>query len=147
MLQVRALFSATLPQGVEDLASSVLQNPLRLTVGPRNAPTSTVAQRLLFVGQQDGKMLGLRQLIAEGLTPPVLLFVSSKERAEAVHRCSLLYMCALQYLLLSLLLLFCHNVMAMSAAIHITATVHIVKVKMTQEAIKHTVLHRQFCAS
>ena len=85
---MRALFSATLPQRVEDLASSVLQNPLRLTVGPRNAPTATVAQRLLFVGQQEGKMLGLRQLIAEGLTPPVLLFVSSKERAEAVHRCS-----------------------------------------------------------
>ncbi|KAL3162808.1 hypothetical protein ABBQ32_009266 [Trebouxia sp. C0010 RCD-2024] len=83
---VRALFSATLPEGVEELAASVLQAPLRLTVGPRNAPTSTVAQRLMFVGREGGKLLGLRQLIAQGLTPPVLLFVSSKERAEAVHR-------------------------------------------------------------
>ena len=86
MVQVRALFSATLPQGVEEMAASVLQSPLRLTVGPRNAPTSTVAQRLMFVGREGGKLLGLRQLIAQGLTPPVLLFVSSKERAEAVHR-------------------------------------------------------------
>ena len=38
------------------------------------------------VGREGGKMLGLRQLVAQGLTPPVLLFVSSKERAEAVHR-------------------------------------------------------------
>ncbi|KAL3161101.1 hypothetical protein ABBQ38_009483 [Trebouxia sp. C0009 RCD-2024] len=83
---VRALFSATLPEGVEEMAASVLQAPLRLTVGPRNAPTSTVAQRLMFVGREGGKLLGLRQLIAQGLTPPVLLFVSSKERAEAVHR-------------------------------------------------------------
>lgn len=86
MVQVRALFSATLPEGVEEMAASVLQAPLRLTVGPRNAPTSTVAQRLMFVGREGGKLLGLRQLIAQGLTPPVLLFVSSKERAEAVHR-------------------------------------------------------------
>ena len=86
LLQVRALFSATLPEGVEEMASSVLQSPLRLTVGPRNAPTSAVAQRLMFVGREGGKMLGLRQLVAQGLTPPVLLFVSSKERAEAVHR-------------------------------------------------------------
>ncbi|DBB08240.1 TPA: hypothetical protein ACH3X3_008419 [Trebouxia sp. C0006] len=83
---VRGLFSATLPEGVEELASSVLQSPLRLVVGPRNAPTSAVSQRLMFVGREGGKILGLRQLIAKGLTPPVLLFVSSKERAEAVHR-------------------------------------------------------------
>lgn len=68
------------------MACSVLQSPLRLTVGARNAPTSAVAQRLMFVGREGGKMLGLRQLVAQGLTPPVLLFVSSKERAEAVHR-------------------------------------------------------------
>ena len=86
LLQVRALFSATLPEGVEEMACSVLQSPLRLTVGARNAPTSAVAQRLMFVGREGGKMLGLRQLVAQGLTPPVLLFVSSKERAEAVHR-------------------------------------------------------------
>lgn len=86
MIQVRGLFSATLPEGVEELASSVLQSPLRLVVGPRNAPTSAVSQRLMFVGREGGKILGLRQLIAKGLTPPVLLFVSSKERAESVHR-------------------------------------------------------------
>lgn len=83
---VRGLFSATLPEGVEELASTVLQSPLRLVVGPRNVPTSAVSQRLMFVGREGGKVLGLRQLIAKGLTPPVLLFVSSKERAEAVHR-------------------------------------------------------------
>ncbi len=33
---VRALFSATLPEGVEALARSVLQDPLRVTVGERN---------------------------------------------------------------------------------------------------------------
>lgn len=78
----RALFSATLPEKVEDLARSVLQQPLRITVGERNTAVSTVRQRLLFVGRENGKLLALRQLIAEGLKPPVLVFVSSKERAK-----------------------------------------------------------------
>lgn len=33
---VRALFSATLPEAVENLARSVLKDPLRVTVGERN---------------------------------------------------------------------------------------------------------------
>ena len=31
------------------------------------------------MGREDGKMVALRQLVAEGLTPPVLIFVQSKE--------------------------------------------------------------------
>ncbi|GLI66727.1 hypothetical protein VaNZ11_010667 [Volvox africanus] len=88
---VRALFSATLPERVEDLARSVLQQPLRITVGMRNAAASNVRQRLQFVGREAGKLLALRQLLADGgLAPPVLVFVGSKERAKALHR-ELLY--------------------------------------------------------
>ncbi|GIM09618.1 hypothetical protein Vretimale_13458, partial [Volvox reticuliferus] len=87
----RALFSATLPERVEDLARSVLQQPLRITVGMRNAAVSNVRQRLQFVGREAGKLLALRQLLADGgLAPPVLVFVGSKERAKALHR-ELLY--------------------------------------------------------
>lgn len=51
------------------------------------AAASTVAQRLLFVGREEGKLLALRQLIGQGLRPPVLVFVSSKDRAKELHRC------------------------------------------------------------
>lgn len=47
---------------------------------------STVKQRLLFVGREEGKLLALRQLISEGLRPPVLVFVATKERAKELHR-------------------------------------------------------------
>eukprot|EP00198_Chlamydomonas_reinhardtii_P008439 XP_001697776.1 predicted protein [Chlamydomonas reinhardtii] len=87
----RALFSATLPERVEDLARSVQQQPLRITVGMKNAATSSVNQKLHFVGREAGKLLALRQALADGgLKPPVLVFVGSKERAKALHR-ELLY--------------------------------------------------------
>lgn len=73
---------------VEDLARSVLQQPLRVTVGLKNAAVPNVRQRLQFVGREAGKLLALRQLLADGgLAPPVLVFVGSKERAKALHRC------------------------------------------------------------
>ncbi len=43
-------------------------------------------QRLQFVGDEAGKLLALRQAVAEGLKPPVLVFVSRKERALQLHR-------------------------------------------------------------
>ncbi len=71
---------------MEQLARSVLQDPLRVTVGERNTAAATVRQRLLFVGRESGKLLALRQLLSEGLKPPVLVFVATKERAKELHR-------------------------------------------------------------
>jgi ATP-dependent RNA helicase DDX52/ROK1 len=83
---VRALFSATLPETVENLARSVLRDPLRITVGERNVSASSVEQKLLFVGRENGKLLAVRQLISDGIRPPILIFVNKKDRAKEVHR-------------------------------------------------------------
>ena len=40
-----------------------------------------LGQSLIFCGREDGKLLALRQLVREGLKPPVLIFVQSVERA------------------------------------------------------------------
>lgn len=50
------------------------------------AAAALVKQRLLFVGREEGKLLALRQLISEGMRPPVLVFVATKERAKELHR-------------------------------------------------------------
>lgn len=48
----------------------------------RNAATDTVDQELLFVGNEQGKLLAFRDLVKKGLSPPVLVFVQSKDRAQ-----------------------------------------------------------------
>ncbi len=82
----RALFTATLPETVEQLARSVMPSPLRVTIGERNAAASSVAQRLLFCGSEQGKVLAMRQLLRDGVRPPVIVFVQSKERARELRR-------------------------------------------------------------
>ncbi|CAL5219648.1 g1528 [Coccomyxa viridis] len=83
---VVALFSATLPESVEELARSILRDPVRVTVGQRNVPASAVEQRLVYVGQEAGKLMALRDALRSGLRPPVLVFVNSRQRATVLHR-------------------------------------------------------------
>ncbi|KAI9592922.1 P-loop containing nucleoside triphosphate hydrolase protein [Syncephalis fuscata] len=78
----KALYSATLPSGVEQLAQTIMKDPIRVVVGTKNAATETIKQRLIYVGSEEGKMIAMRQLIQEGLKPPVLIFVQSIERAR-----------------------------------------------------------------
>ncbi|CAG8568077.1 1592_t:CDS:10, partial [Ambispora leptoticha] len=79
---VKSLYSATLPSGVESLANTIMKDPIRVVVGVKNAATETIKQKLLFVGQEEGKLIAIRQQIQQGLKPPVLIFVQSIERAK-----------------------------------------------------------------
>lgn len=78
----KSLFSATIPSGVEELAKSIMKDPIQVVIGRKNAATSLIEQKLLFVGQESGKLVAIRQLIHEGFKPPVLIFVQSIARAQ-----------------------------------------------------------------
>ncbi|KAJ3260172.1 DEAD (Asp-Glu-Ala-Asp) box polypeptide 52 [Boothiomyces macroporosus] len=77
-----SLFSATISSGVEELAKSFMKDPLRIVVGLKNSATDTINQKLLYVGQEQGKLVAVRQLVQSGLVPPCLIFVQSIERAK-----------------------------------------------------------------
>ncbi|KAI8984277.1 P-loop containing nucleoside triphosphate hydrolase protein [Mycotypha africana] len=78
----KSFFSATFSSHVESLANSVMNNPIRIVIGAKNAATETIKQQLLFTGTEAGKTLALRQLIQNGIKPPVLIFVQSVDRAK-----------------------------------------------------------------
>ncbi|KAL5478031.1 hypothetical protein EMCRGX_G024906 [Ephydatia muelleri] len=77
-----ALFSATVASGVEEFCNAHFDSPVRVVVGVQNSAADLVKQELLFVGQEGGKLLAIRNLIQKGFTPPVLIFVQSIERAK-----------------------------------------------------------------
>ena len=83
---LRALFSATLGPFVLELASGFLRDAVHVTVGKENTGASSIDQKLTFCGSEEGKLLAMRQLIQQGLRPPVLLFVQSVDRAKALFR-------------------------------------------------------------
>ncbi|KAI3447615.1 hypothetical protein Pfo_004280 [Paulownia fortunei] len=82
---LRSLFSATLPDTVEELARTIMHDAVRVIIGRKNSASESIKQKLIFVGSEEGKLLALRQSFAESLNPPVLLFVQNKERAKQLH--------------------------------------------------------------
>ncbi|XP_039149544.1 probable ATP-dependent RNA helicase DDX52 isoform X4 [Drosophila simulans] len=85
-----AFFSATYTVPVAKWALRHLKNLVRITIGVQNSATETVQQELLFVGSEGGKLVAMRDLVRQGLQPPVLVFVQSKERAKQLFE-ELLY--------------------------------------------------------
>ncbi|XP_052173742.1 DEAD-box ATP-dependent RNA helicase 57 isoform X2 [Diospyros lotus] len=83
---LRSLFSATLPDTVEELARTIMHDAVRIIIGRKNSASESIKQKLVFVGSEEGKLLGLRQSFAESLNPPVLIFVQKKERAKELYR-------------------------------------------------------------
>lgn len=81
---VFGMFTATVSTGIEDLANSVLDNPLRVFVGARGAAASSIKQSLLFVGKEEGKLIALKNMVSSGVKTPALVFVQSKSRGEDV---------------------------------------------------------------
>ncbi|XP_055641946.1 probable ATP-dependent RNA helicase DDX52 [Toxorhynchites rutilus septentrionalis] len=80
--KVVAFFSATLTKDVSLWAGANMPNRVRFSVGAINSAVDLVEQELLFVGSESGKLLAIREMVHKGLTPPVLVFVQSKDRAQ-----------------------------------------------------------------
>jgi len=78
----RAMFSATYTVEVAKWSKQNLDGLISVTVGNRNTATATVEQDLVFVGNEEGKIIAMRDLVKKGLSPPVLIFLQSKERAK-----------------------------------------------------------------
>ncbi|KAJ3438081.1 dead-box atp-dependent RNA helicase [Anaeramoeba flamelloides] len=82
----KLMFSATILPVIEELAFSVLKDPIRIVVGVGNTAANLIDHRLTLVGEEDGKILAIRQMISEGIEPPVLIFVQTKSRAKDLFR-------------------------------------------------------------
>ena len=78
-----ALFSATFPTAIETLASSLMQNPLRIEVKAKPEAQPEITQRAIEVDAPRRTQL-LRHLIQSDKWQRVLVFVATKHAAEIV---------------------------------------------------------------
>ncbi|KAG7195890.1 RNA-dependent ATPase rok1 [Scheffersomyces spartinae] len=87
----KSMFSATIPSGVEAMGNSIMRDPIRVIIGHKEAASSTIDQKLVFTGNEEGKLLAIRQMLQQGeFKPPVIIFLQSIHRAKALFH-ELLY--------------------------------------------------------
>lgn len=79
------LFSATMPDPIAELASSILRQPLRITIEPAQKATELVDQRVCFVPAKE-KATVLATMLGEFATERVLIFTRTKHGADRVAK-------------------------------------------------------------
>ena len=82
----KSYFSATMQPVIEDLLKQHMNDPIKITVGIKNATATSVAQRLVYWGNEDGKIYALRNIFRDGFNPPMLVFVQNKQRALDLYK-------------------------------------------------------------
>ncbi|ODV78004.1 ATP-dependent RNA helicase ROK1 [Suhomyces tanzawaensis NRRL Y-17324] len=81
----KSMFSATIPSGVEEMAHSIMKDPIRIIIGHKEAASNTIDQKLVYTGNEEGKLLAIRQMIQQSeFKPPVIIFLQSIHRAKAL---------------------------------------------------------------
>ncbi|WP_118951744.1 DEAD/DEAH box helicase [Taibaiella helva] len=77
-------FSATIDKEIKDLAYSVVRNPIRIQISPKDPVSKNVSHSVAFVAMDD-KRFFLERLVRELPGNKILVFVRTKVRAERVH--------------------------------------------------------------
>ncbi|MCB8995370.1 MAG: DEAD/DEAH box helicase [Bacteroidales bacterium] len=76
-------FSATINEKIKDLAYSLVRNPIRIQVSPKDPVAKNINHSMAFV-EMDDKRFFLERIIRENPESKILVFVRTKVRAERV---------------------------------------------------------------
>ena len=79
------LFSATLTEDIGELAADLLRDPSLIEVTPPASVSDNVAQKVLFVAQEDKRDL-LTSVLEDETTSRVLVFTRTKHRANRLTK-------------------------------------------------------------
>ncbi|MFN0203731.1 MAG: DEAD/DEAH box helicase [Bacteroidia bacterium] len=76
-------FSATIDAKIKELAYSVVKNPIRIHISPKDPVAKNIIHSVAFI-QMDDKRMFLERIIKEKRESKILVFVRTKVRAERV---------------------------------------------------------------
>ena len=78
-------FSATINTEIKDLAYSLVTNPIRIEISPKNPVAKNVTHSVAMI-EMDDKRFFLERLVKEHPDSKILVFVRTKVRAERVFK-------------------------------------------------------------
>ncbi len=78
-------FSATIDKKIKKLAYSLVNNPIRIQISPKDPVSKNVIHHVSFI-EMDDKRFFLERLVGENPEAKILVFVRTKVRAERVFK-------------------------------------------------------------
>ena len=80
-----ALFSATMPDEIADLAKDLLKNPVRVEVAPQSTAAAEIVQGVVFARTKQKRQV-LSRMLADDTMRSVIVFARTKHGADRVVR-------------------------------------------------------------
>eukprot|EP00835_Amoeboradix_gromovi_P005900 NODE_610_length_6054_cov_0.409908.p3 type:complete len:438 gc:universal NODE_610_length_6054_cov_0.409908:267-1580(+) len=77
--------SATFPHDLEVIAKMMMHDSIRITVGNRGA-NRNITQKMIYCGNAQGKLLQMKNMILDGIKPPILIFVNDVDSGRKLYR-------------------------------------------------------------
>ncbi len=77
-------FSATMPTAINDLANSILKDPIKVEVTPQSTTVERIAQKVMFV-EKSNKSALLKRIIKEEEIQSVLVFCKTKHGSDRIQ--------------------------------------------------------------
>lgn len=81
----RALFSATFDKKLEKWFQLNLDNVVTLLIGNKLNVPKCIKQEIRYCGDVNGKFMAIKEIITQGIQPPVLIFCQYKKSANALY--------------------------------------------------------------
>lgn len=78
-------FSATIPKEIQQLASTILNNPVQVEVAPVSSTADTIKQSVYFVDKED-KLDLLTHILQNSIAESVLVFARTKHGADKISK-------------------------------------------------------------
>ena len=79
------LFSATMPQAIQELSKRILTEPVKVEANPQSSTVDKIAQSLYFVESGEKRDL-LKHILKDASSERVLVFTRTKHRANNLAR-------------------------------------------------------------
>ena len=77
--------SATFSHDLELIAKMMMHDAIRVTVGNRGA-NPNIEQKMVFCGNAQGKLLEMKNMILDGIKPPILIFVNDIDSGRKLYK-------------------------------------------------------------
>ena len=82
---VKAFFSATLIEEIETIITTHILSSVKIEIGSSSSPARSIRQKFIYCTNEQGKLIGIRNLIKDGYEHPMLIFVEGINKLSYVY--------------------------------------------------------------
>lgn len=80
----KLFFSATLQEEIQELITTNIVNSVKVAIGNSMAPARSIKQKFIYCSNEEGKLIGLRNLFKDKIKTPILMFVEGTNKLKSI---------------------------------------------------------------